>query len=375
MSNLPLKTESPQSGGQALPAGHRLEEFQIERVLGAGGFGITYLATDTSLGRKVVIKENLPAHCAFRDTRSGTVKARGVDAESTSDFEWAIANFLREASTLASLEHPNIAKVYRLFQGNRTAYFVMPYVEGVALDAVVEKRAAESRPFAREELVAILMPMLDALAYLHGQQVFHRDIKPGNILLTGKNAPVLIDFGAARHLLGNHSATVIESPGYTPYEQLATNCELGPASDLYSLAATFYRLITFQRPPRSGDRILKDDMQALAGREDLVKRYGSKMLEAFDRALEIKPEPRPQSVNEMLAALGEAVKTAEPTQQQPRRSPMEFAEKLAAKALKLRDDGKLTEAATLMDEAARDWPELRARYGRMIELWRKGIQM
>lgn len=346
----------------------------IDRVLGAGGFGVTYLARDESLGRMVVIKENLPAHCAFRDSLSGTVKPRGMDAESTADFEWAIANFAREAATLAALEHPNIAKVHRMFQGNRTAYFVMPYVEGVALDTLVEKRAKESHPFTREELLAILTPMLDALTYLHDRQVFHRDIKPGNILLTAPGVPVLIDFGAARHQLGEHSATVIESPGYTPFEQLTSGGDLGASSDLYSLAATLYRLITFQRPPRSADRMQNDEMKPMASREDLVKRYGSKMLETLDRALAIKPQSRPQSATAMLAALGQA-KQATDSSPPARRSPMEFSEKLAAKALELRDAGKLAQAATLMDEAVRDWPELRTRYGRMIELWRKGIQM
>ena len=367
--------ESSNVSTQALPAGTRLEEFIIERVLGAGGFGITYLATDTSLGRKVVIKENLPAHCAFRDSLSGIVKARGVDTESTADFEWAIANFLREASTLAGLDHPNIAKVHRLFQCNRTAYFVMPYVEGVALDSVVEKRVAESRPFTRDEILAIIKPMLDALSYLHGRQVFHRDIKPGNILLMELGVPVLIDFGAARHQLGEHSATVIESPGYTPFEQLTSRGDLGAASDLYSLAATFYRLITFNRPLRSADRMQNDEMQPMSSSEDLVKRYGSRMLEALDQALALKPQARPQSADEMLTALGETNKKVASTPEPARRSPMEFAEKLAAKALELRDAGKLAEAATLMDEAVRDWPDLRVRYSRMIELWRKGIKM
>lgn len=360
---------------QALPSGTRLEEFVIERVLGAGGFGITYLAKDTSLGRKVVIKENLPAHCAFRDSASGTVKARALNAESISDFEWAIANFSREASTLAGLDHPNIAKVYRLFECNQTAYFVMPYVEGMALDAVVEKRAAESRPFRREEILAIFRPMLDALTYLHGRQVFHRDIKPGNIILIENGMPVLIDFGAARHQLGEHSATVIESPGYTPFEQLTSSAELGPTSDLYSLAATFYRLITFERPPRSADRMLKDEIQILAHNPDLLKHYDYTLLEVLDRALALHPKSRPKSAQEMLSALDES-KMPMPAQAVTiKRSPMEFAEKLAAKALELRDAGKLSEAATLMEEAARDWPDLRARYGRMIQLWRKGIQM
>ena len=112
---------------QALPPSTEIEEFRIERVLGAGGFGITYLAADTSLGRQVVIKENLPSQFAFRDTKSGTVKPRNTSGGDADDYEWSMQNFIREAETLASLDHPGIVKVLRKFTANGTAYFVMPY--------------------------------------------------------------------------------------------------------------------------------------------------------------------------------------------------------------------------------------------------------
>jgi serine/threonine protein kinase len=366
---------SASTAGQTLPAGYRLEEFVIERVLGSGGFGITYLAHDKSLGRKVVIKENLPIHCSYLDTLTCTVKPRGIDHDSASEFEWAMMNFEREASTLASLEHPNIAKVHRLFQTNQTAYFVMPYVQGVALDTLAAERENDARPFSRDELINILKPLLAALIYLHDQQVFHRDIKPGNILLTKHGIPVLIDFGAARHQLSERSMTVIESPGYTPFEQIRSEGNMGPWSDLYGLGATFYRLASFERPQRSADRIQRDEMRPLAVRDELVRHYGDGLLEIIDRAMAVAVEDRFQSASEMLGVLSESAETGQAVTRTVQRSPMEFSEKLAAKALALRDSGKLAEAATLMDEAVRDWPELRTRYGRMIELWRKGIQM
>ena len=107
--------ESTSPSGQALPAGTRLEEFEVEKVLGTGGFGITYLARDTSLGRKVVIKENLPAMFASRDTGSGTVRPRSDLHEDTESFAWSLENFLREADTLAALKHPGIVQVLRKF--------------------------------------------------------------------------------------------------------------------------------------------------------------------------------------------------------------------------------------------------------------------
>jgi serine/threonine protein kinase len=213
-----MSGDSTPSTGQALPAGTRLEEFEVEQVLGTGGFGITYLARDTSLGRKVVIKENLPSAFAFRDTASGTVRCRSDLAEDEDSFRWSMENFLREAATLASLDHPVIMSVLRKFEANGTAYFVMPYVEGVALDAMQKSRREKSRVFSDDEIKGLLEHVLDALEYLHGRRIYHRDIKPGNILVTKQGVPLLIDFGSARQQLSERSMTVIESAGYTPFE-------------------------------------------------------------------------------------------------------------------------------------------------------------
>jgi serine/threonine protein kinase len=128
---------------QALPAGTRLEEFVIERVLGSGGFGITYLAKDTALGRQVVIKENLPVQFCFRDTHSLTVTPRHSHGEDAENFQWSLDNFWKEGAMLASLDHRGIVRVLRSFQAFGTAYFVMPFVEGLAFDALIEDRAAK----------------------------------------------------------------------------------------------------------------------------------------------------------------------------------------------------------------------------------------
>ena len=166
-----MSAESTAPTGQALPAGTRLEEFEVERVMGTGGFGITYLARDTSLGRKVVIKENLPAMFAFRDTASGTVRPRSDLHEDTEHFAWSLQNFLREADTLASLKHPGIVQVLRKFEANGTAYFVMPFEKGVAFDQYLKSRREKGKIFGDDELKGLLEHVLDSLDYL-GLQTF-----------------------------------------------------------------------------------------------------------------------------------------------------------------------------------------------------------
>ena len=263
------QTDSEPSG-QAFPAGTLLLEFVIERVLGSGGFGITYLARDTSLNRQVVIKENLPAQFAWRETTTGTVRPRHTSGGDVDDYEWSMKNFLREAETLASLDHPGIVRVLRKFEANGTAYFVMPFVEGVALDELIKNRSAEGVRFSDEELKGLLTRLLDALGYLHDRGIYHRDIKPGNILVSNDGVPALIDFGSARQRISERSMTVVESAGYTPFEQLQTRGDVGPWSDLYALGATIEKSITSETPPKAADRIGSDPRIPLVNRRDLA---------------------------------------------------------------------------------------------------------
>ena len=295
---------SPQStapSGQALPAGTRLEEFEVEKVLGTGGFGITYLARDTSLGRKVVIKENLPAMFASRDTGSGTVRPRSDLHEDTESFAWSLENFLREADTLASLAHPGIVSVIRKFEANGTAYFVMPFEKGLPLDEFLENRNKRGERIAEDEIRGFLEHVLDALGYLHARGIYHRDIKPGNILVTREGVPILIDFGSARQRLSERSMTVIESPGYTPFEQLESRGNIGPWSDLYALGATVAKSIAGERPPKANDRVFDDPWSPLAGRTDLDQFYSDVLLRSIDKALEPNTAKRFQDAGEWLA--------------------------------------------------------------------------
>jgi len=286
--------------GQSLPLGTRLEEFVVERVLGSGGFGITYLAEDARLGRKVVVKENLPVQFAYRDSRTLRVRPRHSQGEEAELFAWSLESFEREAAMLASLDHPGIVRVLRSFEANGTAYFAMPYVEGRSLRELIDGSGRHADGHASCDQLVIL---LDALEYLHDRGIYHRDIKPENILITNEGRPVLIDFGAARQRLSDRSLTVIESPGYTPFEQLETRGQLGPWSDLYSLGATFYRVLTGETPPKAADRVFGDPIVPLHNRNGLASRYRSAFLSSIDQALAIRPEDRWQDAADWRGAL------------------------------------------------------------------------
>ena len=210
-----------------LPVGYRVAEFEIRRVLGSGGFGITYLAWDCDLRREVVVKENLPFQCALRDsTRS--VRPRSNSDADREQFDWALQSFLREAETLSRFDHPNIVRVLRRFEANNTAYFVMPYLPGSSLKQEIDEQVKRGEAFNEKTLRQLLNPLLDALETLHAAGVYHRDIKAANILLVSGHRPILIDFGAARNFISEKSHTIVESAGFTPFEQLQSHGKRRP---------------------------------------------------------------------------------------------------------------------------------------------------
>jgi len=296
-------TTSDTPSGQSLPSGSRLEEFVIELVLGSGGFGITYLARDSRLGRQVVIKENLPTQFCWRETTSLTVQPRHSKGEDADNFQYSLESFEREASTLASLDHPGIVKVLRSFEAHGTAYFVMPFVEGTALDEVLRQKTEQRKAFTEKEIMDLLTKVLDALGYLHDRGIYHRDIKPGNILMTTAG-PVLIDFGAARQRLSERSLTVIESAGYTPFEQLQSRGKVGPWSDIYALGGTLYKAITCETPAKANDRIMDDPQVQLTRRMELRARYSPRLLESIDQAMAPKASDRFQDTAQWRDQLG-----------------------------------------------------------------------
>jgi serine/threonine protein kinase len=283
-----------------LPVGYRLEEFEIKSILGSGGFGITYLAQDVDLKREVVVKENLPFQCAVRDsTRS--VRPRTSATDDHNQFDWALKSFMREAETLSQFDHPNIVRILRRFEANNTAYFVMPYLPGKSLKQVIDEQVTKGEAFTEPKLKELLNPLLDALSLLHASGVYHRDIKAANILLVKGHRPILIDFGAARQIISEKSHTIVESAGYTPFEQLLTDGNVGPWSDIYALAATFYTAIHGEPPPRASDRMRRDPIVKLADNYSDV--YSRPFLEAIDWALHPDETQRPQSIEQWREAL------------------------------------------------------------------------
>ena len=281
----------------ALPKGHELEGYRIERVLGAGGFGITYLAAETMIGREVAIKEFLPSSIAGRALDSASVHPLvPADAEM---FRWGLKRFRNEARTLVSFHHPNIVQVFRYFEANGTAYLVMAYEKGASLAELLKTR----RTLPEAEIVALLDPLLDGVARVHAAGFLHRDIKPANIVVRADGGPALIDFGAARHSFGekSQSAHAIVSPGYAPFEQYTSNAEQGPWTDIYALGATLYCCVTGIRPIEAPDRVAGAPMRSAA--EIAGGSHSDALLQAIDRALAVDPEDRPQSIAAWRAAL------------------------------------------------------------------------
>ncbi|MFO1370919.1 MAG: serine/threonine-protein kinase [Candidatus Competibacteraceae bacterium] len=202
----------------ALPPGFRLEEFEIIKLLGEGGFGLTYLAYDHILKQQRAIKEFLPNAVARRSKDGSRVSAR--TGENRDAYREGLRSFINEARLLASLDHPNVVRVYRCIEVNDTAYLVMHYYQGETLKQ--RARSGGTLPDA-EWVIRLLTQLLHGLQVVHGQGVLHRDIKPSNIYLLADDRPVLIDFGAARRVVGGHTRalTGVVSAGYSPIEQYA----------------------------------------------------------------------------------------------------------------------------------------------------------
>jgi WD40 repeat protein len=283
----------------ALPDGTVLaDDFRIERVLGAGGFGITYLAVESPLARRVTIKEYFPVDFAARDnTNDVCPRSQG----SKEDYEWGLARFMDEARTLGQLKHPNIVVVHRYFKARKTGYIVQEYEEGVSFRLWLKSLGRAPR---QQELDRILVPLLDALEAVHAADFLHRDIAPDNIIIRPDGSPVLIDFGSARKEVAKHSRNVsaLVKPGYSPNEQYATNGrQQGPWTDIYALGATLYHAVTGKRPPDAPARIGTDPLVPV--RDAALSSCRPDFLAAIDRALALDIGDRPQTVAEWRTAL------------------------------------------------------------------------
>ncbi len=286
---------SRESAGPELSPGTRLVDgkYLVGRVLGIGGFGITYLGYDTRLEVKVAIKEFFPRHLVGRTP--GMKECRPHDDKSKEEFAEGLRRFLREAQTAARFEaHPHVVAIKDFFEENGTAYIVMGYIEGQSLADYLERQPGKRLPYRKA--IEIFLPILDALEKIHRARLLHRDVSPENIYLTNDGTAKLIDFGAARQLMvhGEGSATVSVKEGYAPVEQYSRQGHQGPWTDIYAAAATLYRAITGTMPPVSLDRVHADTLLPPSKQgSDIPSRAERALL----KALALRPEDRYQQVS------------------------------------------------------------------------------
>ena len=263
-----------------LPDGAPLanDDYEITAVLGRGGFGITYLAKDRQLRSTVAVKEYAPADFAERAPESN--KLTPTDA---SEFDWGLNRFREEGRTLARFSNtPSIVSVARIFEENCTVYLVMEYIDG---PNIVEFSETRTNP---REIEALLYALQGALARMHEVGFIHSDLKPDNILIrTEKAEPVLIDFGSTRQQSVDRTMALV-TPHFSPVEQYASDTAHGPYTDIYSLSATFYRVITGKKPPDAPSRVLDDDCSLLQD-DSSLSAYSADMLVQIDAGMRPMP--------------------------------------------------------------------------------------
>ncbi len=296
-------TPPAQDEHDALPVGTRVGgEFEIIRVLGIGGFGIVYLAIDHALDRLVALKEYMPSMMAGRGN-GPQVSLRSSLHEDT--FNIGLRSFMNEAKLLARFNHPSLVKVYRFWEGNGTAYMAMPYYPGRTLRD--ERRSMLNTP-SEAWLRSLVDPLLGAMDALHRENVYHRDIAPDNILMMPDGPPILLDFGAARSVIGDRTQalTAVLKPSYAPIEQYADVGHLrqGAWTDLYALGAVLHFVVMGRPPTPSASRAVCDEQPLLASlTPEQTGALPQKILRAIDWALTVNPHTRPQSVQAFRDAL------------------------------------------------------------------------
>ena len=282
----------------ALRAGTLLNDrYIVGRVLGQGGFGITYLAFDTQLQTKVAVKEYMPNDIATRV--EGTTVSVAMETRAD-DFTYGAERFQEEARTLAKfIGHPNIAGVSSYFDANDTSYFVMDYIEGISFKSYIANAGGK---VSVDETLNVMIPVLRALTAVHAEGFIHRDVTPDNIYISKDGNVKLLDFGSARYSIGDKSKSldVILKVGYAPKEQYIRRGRQGPYTDVYSCAACLYAALTGVLPPESLERLDQDDLVP-------VSQTGIEIPEWLDRAilkgLAVQPEDRFQSAAEFLDAI------------------------------------------------------------------------
>lgn len=297
-------------------------QYLLGRVLGHGGFGITYLGWDCRLERRVAVKEYFPAGVAMR---AGDGAAVAPYSSYEADYRYGLERFLEEARLLARFNaHPHILSVLNFFSEGGTAYIVTEYLEGRTLEKYLEQNGGRVNA---DEAIALLKPVMRALEEVHAAGIVHRDVTPDNIHIGPGRHVKLLDFGAARMEFGERSRnlSVILKEGYAPAEQYRSKGHQGPWTDVYAVAATFYRALTGSPPPPALDRMSEDGLR-------LPSVFGVALAEyqesALCRALAFDPKLRQQTMAEFRRALTRPPGDTDPTTLIPSATPAEWKQAL-----------------------------------------------
>lgn len=270
--------------------------YVIEHVIGQGGFGITYYARHEILDHAYAIKEFYISGYCSRNTTQHTVSLQGMSDDMYDKYK---QRFLDEAKTVFSLDHPNIVKVVDVFEENNTVYMVMPFIEGVSLQKMVENNGG---PLPYELTVNYMGQLSDAVAYIHSKHILHRDIKPDNVLITSDNKVMLIDFGSAREFVNDKTQrhTSILTQGYAPLEQYNSVSRKGNYTDIYALGGVYYFCLTGTTPVDATARLLESGTgdDPLKQPKDLNPNVTEEVNRTIMKAMELRPENRHQTVKE-----------------------------------------------------------------------------
>ena len=286
-------------GSELLPYSILNSRYLIGKVIGYGIFGITYLAYDINLRIKVAIKEYFPRDFAFRDKDDALVFCFSPEAKDK--YDYGIDEFLQEARTLARFqENPCIVSIKDFFRENNSAYYVMNYVDGITLRDYINQIDDKKIDFTLA--YRIMVPVMDALKEIHKLGMLHRDICPENIYITRKKQIKLLEFGAARYMLGDKSRnlSLILRPGYAPEEQYRSKGNQGPFSDVYSLSAAIYEIITGIKPEEALERMEEDRLIPPSEMNIAIPEKSDK---ALMKALSIKGKDRYETIEEFQREL------------------------------------------------------------------------
>jgi len=280
-----------------LQTGTIIDQYMIERELAHGGFSSVYLARQLADQVQVAIKEYLPRKLAHRTWNNLVVPN---DDASKVFFKRGRALFFEEAKVLSTLKHPNIVEVTNFFQANDTVYMVMTYDYGVTLDKILSTKML---PITEQFLLTIFNSLLAGVAHIHRQQLIHLDIKPSNILVRPGNDALLLDFGAIQSYPKTHLSkeSKVLTKGFSPLEQHDLNAQLGPWTDIYAVGASMRACLDCKTPVAAPDRIRQDTLVPAV--KAFKRKFPEHLLAAIDWAMALKPQQRPQSVEQLQRAL------------------------------------------------------------------------